>query len=262
MCDARSRILDASSAINRRGKERLFLQLRKLRPGDIMLTTSFHWASNMIARFTGGPYSHVALVTTPISLFESRNDGVGYTLLKDCWIGDCDALEVNLGRCSRAVVLRHSSLLDHSDDELVAITDKIKKRIDLCDYHGRAYPQTSTLLETIEIPGALRVVIGFWLDGVDKLRGHHPLESVAGPFCSQLVADILNSLDCLCAESDSTNLIANPNTFLNSKFIPVEGAVLGKIGPACRTIENGRKYVEGLSLVRDVMERIKLTFLK
>lgn len=258
MHDTRAQILEASTTI--KNGESLFLNMDELRPGDVLLTRSSHLISKVIAQITSGPFSHAALVVTRDKLFESRFDGIGITDLSEC-VSESNASEVNLGNCSLAVVLRHVQLSQHVEqardfnDPLGKINARIIDRIKSCDYLGKSYPPTKKLLSTLDIPEVFRALAIIILDGIDKIRGYKPY--AAGPFCSELVADILHYAVYRRTEDASVDLIASPNTFLNSQFMPVCGALQCKLAPKSPTIEDGRQGVQKLNQQLEFIEGCK-----
>src|SRR4051812_15426702 len=56
-----------------------YLDLLAIQQGDLILTGTTDRVSDIIAKHTGGPFSHVAIVRSVAQRFEALGDGVGLT---------------------------------------------------------------------------------------------------------------------------------------------------------------------------------------
>jgi len=201
----------------------LFLDVDLIQPGDVVLERGTGTDSAWIARATGGPFSHAALVVDRGFLFESDDEGVGYTPLT---LERVERRATGRRRLSRlphvreAVVLRFPRLTDKRARDL---GDDLVEALGPLD--GKEYPAWSALAAAT--PGGWlgkqlgRVVLSIadWYENTQVV--------VPGPFCSEVVAgvfaDVMPRRRLFDKPRDPTRV--NPNSFLESRLRPVAGAV-------------------------------------
>jgi len=209
-----------------------------IRPGDVLLTSSREKESWWIAQATGGPYSHAALVVNSSLLFESDGMGVGYTQLGiDRMERTAAGLKMlaRLPGVEKAIVLRHPSLraLNYYDLEEILIER-------LYPFYGLSYPEWSAL-KTALPQGTASSHIGSLLlsvvNRIDTMKGKTVWNP--GPFCSQLVAAVLEDVLAEVVEDEHRRQLftpprssetINPNSLCDSTSNLRD--VPGAVGPA------------------------------
>ena len=196
----------------------LYLDTGVLQPGDVLLELGTGKDSTWIARATGGPFSHAALVMGRSFLFESDDLGVGYTPLK------ADRVE------RRATGTRTLSRLDGVKEAVLLRFPRFtaKQARDLGDdliealgpLDGKEYPAWSALASAA--PGGRlgtqvgRVVLSIldWYQNTQVV--------VPGPFCSELIAgvfaDVMPRRRLFDKPRDPTRV--NPNTSFDPVYSP------------------------------------------
>ena len=218
----------------------LYLDVGLIQPGDVLLELGPDKDSAWIARATGGPFSHVALVVHRTFLFESEDLGVGYTPLRADRVERRATGTRTLSRLhdvKAAVVLRYPRLSTKKAEDL--FEDFVEA---LGPLDGKEYPAWVALATAA--PGGWlgtqlgRVVLSI-ADRIQKTQVWVP-----GPFCSELVAgvlaDVLPRRRLFDKPRDPTRV--NPNSFLRSRLQPVAAAVCEADPNAAIDVEQAKHY--------------------
>jgi hypothetical protein len=225
-----------------RGREKpLYLNWSTIQPGDVLLTRGKGSTSIAIAKASGGPYSHAAVVVEPQTLFESDDVGVGYSVYKIDRVEKNGQDRILLSRLTDirdAVVLRYPGV-DHKS------ATKICKKLRnvLRPIVGTDYPKWKNLASAARgglLGQAFASVILHVLDVINETDIKNP-----GPFCSELVCAAFRDAGIECFEPPRAPKTVGPNDFLISKLKKVEGLVR----PADKSAATDDLYLQGLNNV-------------
>jgi hypothetical protein len=165
-----------------------YLDLLSLRRGDLILTGDTDRESRLIAKQTGGPFSHVAIVRSFAQRFEALGDGVGLTNHKVDRLerrGDrlCALMAIDEAHC---LVLRHRRAAEEDEAAHQAFARAVFR------YIGVRYSSLDRLLLALpesHVAAPLAGPIVRRLTSVRRKILHHRLRP-PGLFCSEVVAEI------------------------------------------------------------------------
>ena len=220
------------------GKTPTYLDVNYLRPGDVVLSRGSDITSRALARFSGGQYSHAALVLDSHSLFEADDCGVGFTHVPTVLVkvagGHRKWWEFSDGR--RVQVLRHPDLAGRYQDTIgppgLRLLDAVSKAV--APYHGQPYSHLERLAGASQMPAglqpALRAVLRLW-QYADWARGQdrNLASCVVGLFCSEVIVEAYQQLGVALFDDKRPAGVVSPNDLgrAPSKLTePVTGAVV------------------------------------
>lgn len=173
------------------------LDVDALRPGDVLLLRGRKSHSKLIAKQTGGRFSHAAIwmptgvedINTPI-LAEADSAGVGFTPLLPMGIhykADVGASMKPMrtvysipGRATEYVLLRHPEMSGVGWDRLRSASEALQRAVFYRTYS--AYPR---LLEAANLPASTAMLATALTKLAERARRD---KGTRGAFCSELVA--------------------------------------------------------------------------
>jgi hypothetical protein len=223
-----------STSTSQQGRFR-YLVRAELKPGDVVLVRSVGWESTLIARASGGDYSHAALVCEDNELFEADDEGAGFTHLSDV-LAKVNESCVSWARlrhdCDRLIVLRHPQLSSRYPDgggpAGLLVKEAVRKAAQ--SYFGGPYSKMERLAEASRLPEALaglRPLLAWLLRvGTETRDINSPLPGV---FCSELVALVFQKeLGLPLFAEDRPPVTISPNDLTPDKslLVAVPGAVV------------------------------------
>jgi hypothetical protein len=198
-----------------------YLNLKLLQPGDIVFSLGEGWMSKQIARFGGkGDYSHAAIYIGNSHLFEALDDGVGPTRLY------IDREE--LYQAPRGALPNHQL-----NKWLATIPDTVR----LCVMRhpdmeqalkSRGYSDLNPLTESsvfLQYPHATQLATAIWCNrfagwlvkaGLQAQALFEKPRVVPGPFCSQLVVQIMDGLGLRLFARELDPAEVSPSRLANS----------------------------------------------
>ncbi|MGD0339604.1 MAG: hypothetical protein ABSB78_12545 [Bacteroidota bacterium] len=209
------------SAIQYAGwNDRLAIQINTglLKPGDVLLSRSRHQISDLIAISTLGPFSHAAIIISPYFLFESVRTGIGSSPLfvsRSEWVKDRCSILSRLDKKFIALILRHPILDAIKDGK--SLSSRLRDLIQ--PFRGLEYPSLIALATALSKNKKTQKIAKSLLQIADSSIKHKKVNP--GPFCSQLVAIIYQSLGISLFDHDLNPDEVNPNSFLLSHLEPV-----------------------------------------
>lgn len=226
-----------------------FLRLGLLEPGDVILTRPEHWISRKIAKKTGGEYSHAALVYDGWLWFESRADGIGFTvrLPTDLEVEQGEAASpwlLDVSEYARIDVFRHPLWNRLSQARKVVALGKLEKS--LFQLSGRDYAP----LDLVASVGRHKLgrVVGTVARILDLLRTGVKLDP--GPFCSALIVAVYEQIGIDLFHEPKRSWETSPNDLTEPKLSQLQ-QVRGIVGPAL--VSTDGEDLEVLSLVRSAL---------
>ncbi len=140
----------------------------------------------MIARLGKGNFSHAAIVLGPFVRFDATGKGIGFRVAAPHRVGHHlgrTRLVEDLSRFAGVRVLRHPGVAALTPTELGPLRQDLLDR--LVPVNGLAYPPLGALGRVATAGGHA------WIARVIRERPKKPLD---GPFCSQLVVQLLESM--------------------------------------------------------------------
>lgn len=185
----RIRVNDSSSLETKR-----YVRGDLLLPGDVLLSRGGDKESDWIAWATFGPYSHAAIYHTNYCVFESVDDGVGFSKLqidKICTKDNQRHVLLDVSKYAKFEIRRHPVVEQccATADGRRAIEDKLTKC--LIAENGLQYPALPALARAVPYFPFFMVYPFLWV--VARWQRECP-KVVPGMFCSQLVAAALEHL--------------------------------------------------------------------
>jgi hypothetical protein len=221
-------------------KPQTYLRTEIVKPGDVILSRSSGKESKIIAKFTRGRYSHAALVCNPSVRFESLSDGIGFT-----W-SDISRAEYHedegfwlledISHYSDIAVYRYPNLSKEKED---AVKATLLKLVDT--FYGLEYPDLTHLADASSPSPTLRRLAAVLLRYFGKKTQKTPI--IPGPFCSELVALVFDSLGLPLFDSNRPAKTISPNDLSRSRLRLVPNAICCSAGE----IENNEKLVRELN---------------
>lgn len=227
----RKSLISALPGVGELPASTLFLDLSIVYPGDILQVRGLGRTSSLIAKTSGGTYSHVAMAVSSFMLFESLNDGIGETHLVVDRV-ERRPVRGNGNRLLSALLdggkpIRHARLLRPAAWQYLDagarrdLSDTLGEV--LFDFWGLAYPSWGDL-----VPAA-SVVPGRRLRKIAEAIAHHldrgPMRP--GPFCSQLIGLALHRMGSNVAPRLRRDCMIGPNHFKRGKyFVEVKDAIV------------------------------------
>lgn len=211
-----------------------YVRADRLLPGDVFLSRGTDKDSNWIAWTTLGPFSHAAIYHSNHCLFESIDDGVGYTgldIAKACRNPGHGAIVLlDVSQYLKLEIRRHPVL------EQACATSQGRRDIEdrlsewLIPKNGFEYPALTALARAVPYVPSFAVLPILW--AVARFQGE-PTKVVPGMFCSQLVASALEDLGAyplkrrffdrkISPEQISPNRLQS----CRSRLTPVQGAIV------------------------------------
>lgn len=193
------------------------INISRLQPGDVLLTSSPNLRSKLLGQITNGEYSHAAIVLTSGTILESTPDaGIHQKHMPSGELirnGSGSDMLFPMSECYSAQVLRHFDYIGISSSLMNEIEQEIMDLFRL--YHGLNYPKYEKLVMALPQESALKK-FGYIL--FPSLASGTSRE-LDGPFCSYLVAAIYEGLGkkLFDFELDAANF--SPNTFCSSNYL-------------------------------------------
>jgi hypothetical protein len=229
-----------------------FLRCDLLRPADVILSVSASKEGTMISTMshelgTDAWFSHAAIVIDKCLLFEAVDDGLIYSRLPVCLAGSVWPETVILHDVSHlkdVQVLRHPALQSVDPEPLQnRLLDMVQK------LHGMEYPNRSRLAKAAAVTSVGRAVAAIGLTSIDKYKRLTNAERtpvIPGPFCSMLVAILLQALAPKhpLFNPKRAAVEVSPNSLqTESCLIPVKHAIV----PDVPGLRNNPNFVDNLN---------------
>jgi hypothetical protein len=201
----------------------------RLLPGDVLLTRGTDTESKLISKglfgiskglFSGGRFSHAALLVSPSRIFESDGGIIGSKVLNLLGWATKDNRPVPLfeipgGTPKEAAVYRHPDFHEVQGQFDKAYIEEMK------DSFGRGYSQYFRVVRLAKLPGFLGMPAA-WLTRLVERYGKR--NAVPGVFCSELVARIYHRLDLDLFGGSRNPDQVTPNDLARSKLLKVPEA--------------------------------------
>lgn len=202
-----------------------YLDTHFLRPGDVLLSRGSGVVSAALAKFSGGDYSHAALVLDSHSLFEADGYGVGFTPVSAILVKVAGKTrkwwKFSDGR--QVLVLRHPDLASRYPDTIglpgLQLLDAVREAV--APYLGQPYSHLERLAKASLLPAglqpALRQVLRLW-QYVDSMRGtDRNLDScLPGLFCSEVIVEVYQRLGVALFAENRPAGIVSPNALVSA----------------------------------------------
>jgi hypothetical protein len=171
------------------------MDIGEVRPLDVLLSLAKGWESKGIAAGTTGPYSHAAIAISRTIRFESVDKGVTFTpvVLAGVRVGETEpSLFESRRGYVRCHVYRHPGLAEMSEAQKADLQARLIHYTSRFNF--RAYPPLAAFEELFRqnfpFAESAHQKIFQWL--LKRLRDKP--DPFAGPFCSQLIAELFNLL--------------------------------------------------------------------
>lgn len=195
----------------------MFIRGDLLLPGDVLLSRGVDKESDWIARVTFGPYSHAAIYHSNYCVFESIDDGVGFSKLdiaKVCTKDNRRSVLLDVSKYPKLEIRRHPAVEKccSTSDGQRAIEDGLAEC--LIAENGLQYPPLPALARAVPFVPSFMIYPILW--GVARYQGECP-KVVPGMFCSQLVAAALEHLKA-APLSNSFGIKARPEGISPNSF--------------------------------------------
>lgn len=165
--------------------------------------------------------SHAAIFVDNWFRFESNDDGVLYTPIRvaKCFPGagtdrkpeTLPPILEDVSHYAKVAVYRHRRL-DQAEPEI--ISNSIRHIVN--DFLGKQYPELEKLASASTSWKWAQQPMGLALAALDLERLGKVLNP--GPFCSELVATVLQQLDCQLFDEERNPKEINPNHLANSRL--------------------------------------------
>ena len=231
-----------------------YLRCDRLRSGDVILFESSGMEGKLISTSThivGTDYwfSHAAIVLYKGVMLEAVDDGLMQTPLEICKAGDMGRTIVPLHDVSKyesVGVFRHPALENENEEKLTYRLLDFAQPLFFLEYPSRT---TLARAASASFLGRAVATAGLWVmdkKGQLSKRNKEQPPVVPGPFCSMLVAILLNDLTpqnpLFAPPRDPADV--NPNSLAAESCLrPVPGAVVGDMPD----LINNPEFVDGFN---------------
>jgi len=200
----------------------LILRIDLIRAGDILLTRGDGLESKGIARFSGGKYSHAALIINQGMTFESDGGLIRHKLIERLGWGILGKEQIPIGAISGAPeiaeIYRHGGMETIPQD----IFDAMLK-LEFKELYGLDYSEYHRLVKISNLPEPLKSVSAEIIKWYEK---YYSPDMIPGPFCSELVARFFSRLNLRLFEVEKRPENISPNDLAQSNLAAVPGAVV------------------------------------
>lgn len=189
----------------------MFVQSHLLRPLDVVLLRSPGLVSKEIKTLTFGPYSHAALVMSKTLRFESNDPGVFFSPAKfvHAYVdGGRIYLYDDVSKYVKYDVYRLPQVTAMDDNALAALQQRAVALTS--KFNFMQYPPFEVFDKLIERHTGFDAAT---VQRLLRLKSRNENVIVAGPFCSQLVAEILQQLGLQVFDSGLASEVTSPNDF-------------------------------------------------
>jgi hypothetical protein len=204
-----------------------FLRYTELQPGDVLLTRGSGFDSKTIAKLSGGEFSHAAIVVNQALTYESDGDIIGHRRL---WRGTgvvAGKQEVLLHlktNPNQLAVFRHPHLQSLPTGSFAAAL-----AIEFKHSFGLDYSPLYRLVALADMPDKLKPILATAL----KFYEQKTLpQQVSGPFCSELVSRVYESMGLALfnvakpSQEISPNQLSESNLELRNEIVVSSDSVI------------------------------------
>jgi hypothetical protein len=196
------------------------LKFDAVQAGDVLLSRGRNLAPHVIAKLSGGKYSHAALWVLPMvhpsragsapELVEADDLGVGVTPLRHLFLHlnrrELETVARLPGDVDAAVLLRHPRIKSLTDTALENATSEFR-----AGEFFRSYPSFHRLIGASSLPGVVKPLLRLPLSALYATTK----EAVApGSFCSELVAKFFRQLGLSVFDYEIEPERVSPNHFV------------------------------------------------
>jgi hypothetical protein len=211
----------------------------KTQPGDVLLTRSAGLQSTAIAEFSGGRYSHAALLTGGSFTYESDMDTIGFRRLRVLGWEDVGSSPVLLARVPDNPVLanvyRHRKISSRSREQINSAL-----QAEMQESFGKDYSRFYRLINLAQVNIGLRSLVSLIVKSGEEW---YWTSKMPGPFCSELVARFFMRLGLPLfdtarhADQITPNHLSNSYLELQSECV-VDATAISSFQPLSEQVDN------------------------
>jgi hypothetical protein len=199
----------------------VILRVELLRKGDVLLSRGRDPKSEVIAKFSGGQFSHAALCVSPQMTFESDMGVIGHRLIHILGTADVGKDRTTVGEApgqpEYCAVYRHPMMSQVSRRKFAKAL-----ALEMEESFGKDYSELYRLVELSDLSEGVQSLamraLRFWERNSEKIHG---------PFCSELVNRFFNRLGLPLFDDERPPNKVTPNALATaSKLVLIEEACL------------------------------------